>query len=92
MIRNDEQSRKWEIEREYWIDKIIEEAEKNGVKIERPKDKPKEDETDKDAKSDGFVEGFKEGVQQGIDSAKENMDEFNRIMNGEETSEENDNN
>lgn len=84
-IRNDEQSRQWEIKREYWIDKIIEEAAENGVILERPKE-PEPEKTD-EANSDvgGFVEGFKEGLQPGFYAAKENIDEFNRIINGEET-------
>lgn len=36
---DDEQSRKWRIEREYWIDKVITEAAKNGVTLELPKGK-----------------------------------------------------
>lgn len=86
-IRNDEQSRKWEIKREYWIDKVIEEAAENGVHLERPAEKIIEDDVDDEANAGGFVEGFKDGLQPGLDSAKENIDEFNRIMNGEETSE-----
>lgn len=36
----------WEIKREYWIDKVIDEAAENGVILERPADKPVEkDET-----------------------------------------------
>lgn len=86
-IRNDEQSRKWEIEREYWIDKVIEEAAENGVHLERPAEKIIEDDVDDEANAGGFVEGFKDGLRPDLDSAKENIDEFNRIMNGEETSE-----
>ena len=29
-----EMERKWDIQREYWIDKVLEEAEKNGVELE----------------------------------------------------------
>ena len=31
--------RDWEIKREYWIDKVIEEAEKDGIILERPAEK-----------------------------------------------------
>lgn len=34
-ISNDELTRKWDIEREYWIDKVIEAAKENGVNLER---------------------------------------------------------
>ena len=38
--------RDWEIKREYWIDKVMDEAAENGVTLERPADKPiEEDET-----------------------------------------------
>lgn len=84
-IRNDEQSRQWEIKREYWIDKIIEEAEENGVILERPKEDEMEDTSEYESDAGGFVEGFKDGLQPGLDAAKENIDEFNRIINGEET-------
>lgn len=35
---NEDLARDWEIQREYWIDKVIEEAEKKGVTLERPVD------------------------------------------------------
>lgn len=35
-FKNDEQVRKWNIQKEYWIDKIITEASENGVKLEYP--------------------------------------------------------
>lgn len=85
-ITNDEQSRKWEIEREYWIDKVIEEAAENGVHLDCPAEKIIEEDVDNEANAGGFVEGFKDSLQPGLDSAKENIDEFNRIMSGEETS------
>lgn len=89
--RNDaEMKRKWDIEREYWVDKVIEEAAANGVILEytptpdvnKANDKP----SDNNDTSSGFVEGFKDGMQPGLDAAKENIDEFNRILNGEESS------
>ena len=85
-IRNDEQSRQWEIKREYWIDKIIKEAAENGIILERPKEDKIDDTSEDESDAGGFVEGFKEGLQPGIDATKENIDEFNRIMNGEEAS------
>lgn len=64
-IRNNEQSRKWEIEREFWIDKVIEEAAKNGVILERPKENVIEETSNDEATASGFVEGVKEGFQPG---------------------------
>lgn len=84
-IRNDEQSRQWEIKREYWIDQIIDEAAENGIILERPKADEIEDTPEDKSDAGGFVEGFKAGLQPGLDVAKENIDEFNRIMSGDET-------
>ena len=73
------------IKREYWIDKIIEEAADNGIVLQRPTDDENEDINTTDS-TGGFVEGFKDGLQPGLDAAQENIDEFNRILNGEESS------
>lgn len=35
-IQNEEQERQWAVKREYWIDKIIEEAADDGIILERP--------------------------------------------------------
>lgn len=88
--RNDvEMERKWDLEREYWVEKVLKEAAANGVDLEytptpdvdRANDEPSDDENN----NDGFVEGFREGMQSGLDTAKENIDEFNRILKGEES-------
>lgn len=84
-IRNEEQERKWIIEREYWIDKIIEEAANNGITLERPTDDENEDINTADS-TGGFIDGFQDGMQPGLDTARENVDEFNRALNGEESS------
>lgn len=85
-----EMERKWDLEREYWVEKVLEEAAANGVDLEytptpdvdRANDEPSDDENN----NGGFVEGFKEGMQSGLDTSKENIDEFNRILQGEESS------
>ncbi len=91
-----EMERKWDLRKEYWIEKVIEEAARNGVKLEyvpssdidKANDEPKKADT-----SGGFVEGFKDGVQPGIDSFNEAIDEFNQTIDeiketyGEETEE-----
>ena len=91
-----EMERKWDIQKEYWTEKVIEEAARNGVELEyvptsdidKANDEPKEVES-----SGGFVEGFKNGVQPGIDSFNEALDEFNQTMDeiketyGDETEE-----
>lgn len=85
-IRNDEQDRQWEIKREYWIDKVIEEAAKNGVILERPADEVNADTSSDSSSNDaqgGFVSGFVNGVQPGLESAKESIDEFKNILSNE---------
>ena len=88
-LSDKEYKRKWEIEREHWIDKVIEEAEKNGVTLEHPQDKPIDDESPDD---EANSYGDKKGIQSSIDSIKESIDEFNSIMNGENGSLDNTNN
>ena len=81
-----EMERKWDIQRKYWVDKVLEEAAKNGIDLEYTPtpDIDKANNEPNDAESNGgFAEGFKEGIQPGLDAAKENTDEFNRILNGE---------
>lgn len=85
-IRNEEQERQWIIKREYWVDKVIEEAAENGIILERPIDAEESEETTYDSGGgfvEGFKKGFKEGLQPGLDSAKGNIEEFNRTMDGE---------
>lgn len=83
-----EMERKWDIEREYWVDKVLEEAAADGVILEytptQDVDKANDEPSDSNDANGGFVEGFKDGMQPGLDAAKENIDEFNRILNGEE--------
>lgn len=80
--------REWEIKRDFYIAKVIEEAAKNGVILEEPvheEEIPTQSKTDTSSDySGGFVDGFIDGIQPGLDAAKENIDEFNRIMNGDE--------
>lgn len=83
-----EMERKWDIQREYWVDKVLEEAAKNGIDLEytpTPDIDKANDEPNDAENNGGFVEGFKDGIQPGLDATKENIDEFNRIMNGEDS-------
>lgn len=85
-----EMERKWDIEREYWVDKVLEEATENGEALEYTPtpdvDNANDEPSDGEDTSGGFVEGFKEGMLPGLDAAKDNINEFNRILNGEESS------
>lgn len=80
--------KEWEIKRDYYIDKAIEEATKNGMILEEPiheEDIPTQSKSDTSSDySGGFADSFMDGLQPGLDAAKENIDKFNRIMNGEE--------
>ena len=81
-----ELKRQWDIKRELLVDEILQEAEKNGIKLEYT---PPQDDTTLDDTSSkgGFIQGIKDGVQTGIDASKENIDEFNKIMNGKDEKE-----
>lgn len=74
-----ERERWWNIKRETLIDEIIDMAEKNGVHLERSPTIT--DENNDNVSNGGFIEGFREGLKPGLDDAKENINEFNRIMN-----------
>lgn len=78
--------RKWDIQREYWVDKVLDEASKNGVDLEYTPT-PDIDNANNERKQNegGLGEGFKDGLQSGLDEVQENIDEFNRIVNGEES-------
>lgn len=82
----EELKRQWDIKRELLVDEILQEAEKNGINLEYT---PPQDDTTLDDTSSkgGFIQGIKDGVQPGIDASKENIDEFNKIMNGKDEKE-----
>lgn len=79
-----EMERKWDIEREYWVDKVIEKAKNDGVTLEYNPSVDIDNANYDTSKSDnrgGFVDGFKEGLQSGNDEIQNNIDEFNKILN-----------
>lgn len=80
-IRNEEQERQWAVKREYWIDKIIEEAANNDIILEHPTAGEQEDVNSVDSTS-GFIGGLTDGVQPGFDTFKENADEFHLMLSG----------
>ncbi len=79
-----EMEQKWDIEREYWVDKVLEEATANGVDLEYMAtpdiDRANNEPVTRDSINSGFVEGIKESVQSGVDATEENINEFNAIM------------
>lgn len=84
----------WEIKRDYYIDKVIEEAAEDGIILEElvhEKEISTQSETDTSSDYSGsFIDSFMDGLQPGLDNAQENIDEFNRIINGEETTDNSD--
>lgn len=85
---DDGTERQWEIQREYWIDKVIEEAEKAGIRLERPVDDAEED---KDGESvsaqqenyeDPFTKGLKDALSDTEAEIQENIDLFWENLNG----------
>lgn len=78
-----EMKRKWNIQREYWVDKVLEEAVKKGINLEYTStsdiDKTNDESNVEDNDSE-FVEEVKKGLQSGLDAAEKNIDEFNRVI------------
>ena len=72
----DELKRQWNIKRELLVDEILQEAEKNGINLEYTT-----------PQGDTLSQGTKDGTQLGFDAVKENIDEFNKIMSGEDEKE-----
>lgn len=68
-----EMERKWDIQRAYWVEKVLEEAEKNGITLDytptQDIDKANDKSIDKNSSS-GFIEGVQKGLQQGSDDSK----------------------
>lgn len=90
--------RGWEIKRNYWIDKVIEEGAKNGITLERPSDRlPNEEEhpSTADAPSqDGFVDDSDNTTEDIQSESEENIEDtspavsketLERFINGYET-------
>lgn len=78
-----EMERKWDIQREYWVDKVLEEAKKRSIDLEyipSPDVDRANKEDSEEQSSGGFAEGFMEGLQPGLDSAQENVDDFQEQM------------
>lgn len=57
--------RDWQIKRDYWIDKVIEDAAEDGVTLDRPADKPDEVEMPEDTKDSAEQDTTKEDESAG---------------------------
>ena len=77
--------RKWDIQREYWVEKVIDAAAADGITldytptpdIDKANDEP---EQDNEEYAGGYVEGFVDGIESGLDEVQNNIDEFNSVM------------
>ncbi|MCR5255610.1 MAG: zinc ribbon domain-containing protein [Acetatifactor sp.] len=83
---NDKEARrKWGVKKEYLIEKVIEEAAKDGVILERS-DSAENDEEKSNSISGAFSSGFKKGLESNSDEIEQNIEEFKSIMSGSEAS------
>lgn len=82
---DEEAKRKWGVKKEYLIEKIIEEAAKNGVILERS-DSAENDEEKSYSISGAFSSGFNKGLESNSDEIEQNIEEFKSIMSGSEAS------
>lgn len=79
----DDMTKEWEINREYWIDRVLSEASENGVDLSARASELDGGRSESDkGSSAGFVGGFMDGLESGQEEMQENVDEFNRIMSG----------
>ncbi len=77
--------RKWDIQREYWVEKVIDAAAADGITldytptpdIDKANDEP---EQDNEEYAGGYVEGFVDGIESGLDEVQNNIDEINSVM------------
>lgn len=84
-----EAERKWDIEREYWIEKVIDEAAKNGITLEYTYSEDVDnanDDVSEDVESSGFIKGFNDALHSNDEEIQKNIDEFKENLNGTESS------
>ena len=83
---NTETERQWAIQREYWIDKVLTEAEENGIELEYNPMSDDDDESRERGEENvtgDFNDGVRDGLESGLDEVKDHVDEFVAIMDGE---------
>lgn len=76
-----ERKQYWSIRQKYYIDEILEEAENHGIILNYKPSTDEAQDTATENTSGGFVQGFQEGLNHGLDAAKENIEQFNAIIN-----------
>ena len=81
--RNDaEMERQWDLKREYWIEKVLEEAAANGEKLEYTPTPGIEKSTNSSTDSENNSKGFNESVQSGLEAVQNSINEFNKALDG----------
>lgn len=86
-----EAERKWDIEREYWVEKVIETAKENGVLLEytytedvdnaNDTSSEESESTSEEVSSTGGIDGFTDALESSKDDIQQNIDEFKTNLN-----------
>ncbi len=82
-----EMKRTWNLEKEYWIDEVLTQAEKEGVSLNYmlSTDGDQEKQNIDRETNDGLAEEFKKGIQSHSEEIENNISEFDRIMSDTDT-------
>lgn len=82
-----DEKRKWRIKKQYYIDRILEEAEEHGVILEYtpPEEKAEEPNSITTDFIDGFVNGFTDSIKQSTDNIDSNVEKFNDIISNSQS-------
>ena len=72
-----EMERKWDLEKEYWVEKVLAEAAEHGVDLEYipstdidNANDDSEDDSGEDTINSGFIKGFIDGMKSSVDDAE----------------------
>lgn len=83
--------RQWEVNREYWVDRVKREARENDADLPDQDDEPSRADdvpSDGEERAGGFLNGFVDGFTNAIESSgkevQKNVEEFNEIMSAED--------
>lgn len=88
--RDVEMERKWDIQRQYWVEKVLEEAAEKGIQLVYTPSEDIDNANDNDEEvttHEGFIDGLEEGMQPGLEEMEKSIDEFNRIIDEATTNE-----
>ena len=84
---SEETQRQWNVNREYWIDRVVNEAAENGIDLSgkvsdlgSKEQDSEEDQNSEESQTGGFVDGLMNGVEHGLSEAQKNIDEFTQAI------------